>query len=144
MKSRRGAKHGGERCGAWLPRAKALCGKRAGHEGGCLSQAVYDKDRRNAYERSMAKQAEARALRAALLVAQAFLCPCGLPITATGGRGNEALDHDHACCPRASHEACGNCYRGVMHHTCNTAIGLVHENPGRLRALADYLERNGK
>lgn len=32
--------------------------------------------------------------------------------------------------------------RGVLCHACNTSLGLLNENPERLRALADYIERH--
>ena len=49
------------------------------------------------------------------------------------------VDHDHRCCPKAG-KSCGKCVRGLLCRACNTALGLVRDNPGTLRALADYLE----
>lgn len=40
------------------------------------------------------------------------------------------LDHDHT----------SGLIRGILHHGCNTALGLTGESPARLRALAHYLE----
>jgi hypothetical protein len=48
------------------------------------------------------------------------------------------IDHDHACCPTLT--CCGKCVKGILCQSCNTALGMAHDNPGRLRGLADYLE----
>lgn len=40
------------------------------------------------------------------------------------------LDHDHATGKP----------RGLLCHNCNVALGLLRDDPARLRALADYLE----
>lgn len=57
------------------------------------------------------------------------------------GVGNEdknkvlCIDHDHAT---------GE-VRGLICHPCNVSLGLMQDNPSRLRAAADYLERfNGQ
>lgn len=42
------------------------------------------------------------------------------------------IDHDHET----------GKVRGVLCHGCNLALGNVEDSPARLRALADYLERN--
>jgi hypothetical protein len=48
-------------------------------------------------------------------------------------------DHDHACCgPRRS---CRACRRGLACNNCNVAIGLLAEDPDRLRRIADALEK---
>jgi len=43
-----------------------------------------------------------------------------------------AYDHDHL----TGH------FRGWLCMNCNTALGLVRDNPDRLRTLANYLEAN--
>jgi len=48
------------------------------------------------------------------------------------------IDHDHACCQ--GRRSCGKCLRGLACHTCNTAIGLLGEDPERMRRVADNLE----
>lgn len=48
-------------------------------------------------------------------------------------------DHNHNCCPR--YRSCELCRRGVLCQGCNLAIGHAQEDPLRLRAAADYLER---
>ena len=56
------------------------------------------------------------------------------------------LDHDHSCCEQAStlrggKKACGNCVRGWLCSGCNTALGLLNEDRGRIAGLSAYLER---
>lgn len=50
------------------------------------------------------------------------------------------VDHDHTCCS-ARKNSCGKCIRGLLCSPCNTALGLLMDDPARLRAAADYLER---
>lgn len=50
------------------------------------------------------------------------------------------VDHDH------THEACEgkgcrHCVRGLVHTQCNTAIGLLGDDPDRLRRVADGLQQ---
>ena len=52
------------------------------------------------------------------------------------------VDHDHACCSSNSRKTCGKCVRALLCGHCNTAIGYMNDDPARLRAAADYLERN--
>jgi hypothetical protein len=48
------------------------------------------------------------------------------------------VDHDHSHC--AANRSCHICQRGLACKDCNTAIGLVGEDPARLRRMADALE----
>ncbi|MEV0526037.1 endonuclease VII domain-containing protein [Streptomyces sp. NPDC050439] len=50
-----------------------------------------------------------------------------------------AVDHDHSCC--SGSRACGRCVRGLLCSNCNMAIGLLRDDPVRVRAAADYLIR---
>lgn len=50
------------------------------------------------------------------------------------------VDHDHACCPEKG-KSCGNCIRALTCGQCNTAIGLMRDNPDRLEAAAAYLRQ---
>lgn len=52
-------------------------------------------------------------------------------------RGN--IDHDHACCP--GEKSCGKCIRGVLCKKCNTAIGMLDDDPDRCFMAAAYLQR---
>lgn len=51
-----------------------------------------------------------------------------------------SVDHDHACCPQRG-RSCGQCVRGLLCADCNRSIGMMADDPQRLRAAADYLER---
>lgn len=48
------------------------------------------------------------------------------------------VDHDHSCCERDG--SCGECVRGLLCRSCNTALGLVKDSPNRLLGLLKYLE----
>lgn len=48
------------------------------------------------------------------------------------------VDHDHACCP--TEFGCGDCVRGLLCRPCNQGLGLLNDDPQRLRRLATYLE----
>lgn len=50
------------------------------------------------------------------------------------------VDHDHACCP-GTNGCCGRCVRGLLCVQCNTALGLVRDDPNILRSAIKYLER---
>jgi len=57
-----------------------------------------------------------------------------------GGRHGEwHVDHDHDCCPGS--RTCGACVRGLLCQNCNVFIGNAKDDPVRLRAAADYIER---
>jgi hypothetical protein len=45
------------------------------------------------------------------------------------------MDHDHRC-PHPAGHSCRRCRRGLVHSQCNTAIGLLGEDPDRLRRIA--------
>lgn len=47
------------------------------------------------------------------------------------------VDHDHACCSGA--KSCGNCIRGILCSHCNSALGMVKDNPDTLQKLISYL-----
>lgn len=57
-----------------------------------------------------------------------------------GGKGTWHVDHDHTCCP--SQHTCGKCLRGLVCYSCNTAMGMLNDDPARLRACADYLDEH--
>ena len=46
------------------------------------------------------------------------------------------IDHDHNCCPKQY--SCGECIRGVLCSQCNTALGLLSENPEFIMRLLQY------
>lgn len=50
------------------------------------------------------------------------------------------LDHDHKCCPTGY--SCHNCVRGILCHKCNSAAGLLNDNPDIMLGLATYIIKN--
>lgn len=57
-----------------------------------------------------------------------------------GSRDELHIDHDHRCCPGGSSpRSCGQCVRGVLCHGCNTALGLLGEDPARIEALLAHV-----
>jgi hypothetical protein len=71
---------------------------------------------------------------------------CGVDMLARGRQANGkvsvqlVVDHDHTCCPVDS-RSCGKCVRGLICRTCNSAAGLLYDNPAIARSLGDYLDR---
>ena len=47
------------------------------------------------------------------------------------------LDHDHNCCPQG--RSCHNCVRGILCHKCNTAAGLLNDDPNLMISLSMYV-----
>lgn len=52
---------------------------------------------------------------------------------------NLCLDHDHKCCP--GEYSCGKCIRGLLCSSCNTALGMLKDDPVRIKKLIKYLGR---
>ena len=50
-----------------------------------------------------------------------------------------AVDHDHSCCSHAG--SCGKCVRDLLCSNCNTALGLLADDPERIVALLKYAEK---
>jgi len=76
----------------------------------------------------------------ALLTSQGGHCAI-CPATEPGGSANKHfhIDHDHSCCP--GKKTCGKCIRGLLCSRCNTAIGLLDDDPVRLTSAINYLNR---
>ena len=55
-----------------------------------------------------------------------------------GGKGSWHIDHDHSCCPGT--HSCGQCVRGLLCHRCNTAIGLMGDDPDWVSAALAYIK----
>lgn len=70
-----------------------------------------------------------------MLDSQDGACICGTHIDVASAY----IDHDHACCPREG--SCGQCVRGLLCRNCNTALGLLKDDPNSALALANYLMR---
>lgn len=48
------------------------------------------------------------------------------------------IDHDHRCCDKL--RGCANCFRGLLCRNCNSGLGMLGDDPQRLRRAAQYLE----
>jgi hypothetical protein len=64
-----------------------------------------------------------------------YLCGAELP---PGPRNAVNVDHDHGHCP--PRKSCAICRRGVTCNRCNSAIGLLEDDPALMRRVADRLE----
>jgi hypothetical protein len=47
------------------------------------------------------------------------------------------IDHDRTCCSGA--RSCGKCVRGIIHQSCNTMLGMAHDDPDVLVLGSAYL-----
>jgi hypothetical protein len=75
-----------------------------------------------------------------MLEAQNYRCANLVCLTdEPGGKGRWHIDHDHSCCP--GKRSCGKCVRGLLCHSCSVGSGCFGDDPARLRAQADYIER---
>lgn len=77
------------------------------------------------------------------LAKQEGLCAVCLRLPIPGERLR--IDHDHLCCPQ-SKGTCGQCNRGLVHHKCNSALGLLDDDSTICRLAGKYLDcwRNRK
>ena len=57
--------------------------------------------------------------------------------TRTGEIMSLAVDHDHSCCPGT--KTCGQCIRGLLCSSCNTALGLLDDDIDHLVRSILYL-----
>jgi hypothetical protein len=75
---------------------------------------------------------------AEMLAAQSGCCYlCGNELT-PGPRNAVNVDHDHDHCP--ARKSCSICRRGLSCNRCNSAIGLLEDDPALMRRVADNLE----
>ncbi len=98
---------------------------------------VAHRDRLNEYARAAQRRRTfgiTAAEFAAMLAAQDSRCAI-CRTDEPGGQGGFHLDHDHAfdAKDRRGH-------RGLLCHSCNTALGHLNDSAELLRAAADYLE----
>lgn len=56
-----------------------------------------------------------------------------------GGKGAWHIDHDHTCCQFEG--SCGHCVRGLLCSRCNTAAGLIRDDPAIADAMSAYLRQ---
>lgn len=54
-------------------------------------------------------------------------------------RSGVVIDHDHRHC--GEKRSCAKCWRGIACNNCNGGIGLLGDNPARIRIIAANLER---
>ena len=77
-----------------------------------------------------------------MLISQGGVCTiCLKPETRVASNGkvnNMTVDHDHTCCNGPF--SCGKCIRKLLCHACNVSVGLLNENPDRMRRMAEYIE----
>ncbi len=59
---------------------------------------------------------------------QGSCCICGAPPDVQ--KYNHTVDHDHT----------SGDFRGILCHRCNTAVGLLKDDPERCEAMAEYLQ----
>jgi hypothetical protein len=96
---------------------------------------VHERDRRNRYRAKFSIEIDD------LWKRQMGLCDaCHLPMIPGGrGRFTVEVDHDHACC--GGYKSCGNCVRGLLHSSCNNALGRMDDSVVSLLRLAKYAIR---
>lgn len=63
---------------------------------------------------------------------------CAICHTWDSGGRRWHVDHDHSCCPGI--RSCGECVRGILCGTCNSGIGMLGDDPVRVRNAVKYLE----
>ena len=66
---------------------------------------------------------------------------CGRPEPDASTRGSWAKDHWHGC-PNCE-KGCPECFRGLLCGPCNIAIGLMGDDPDRLKLAIKYLKKQG-
>lgn len=47
------------------------------------------------------------------------------------------VDHNHSCC--SMRKTCGKCTRGLLCGTCNSAIGLLNDDPDLIQKASEYV-----
>lgn len=108
-------------------------------------KARYSEDpaRQRAYAEANRNRTRARAhgitLERYLAMAAAGCGVCGRALDVSDPKSPAHVDHDHACCPGKL--SCGKCVRAILCRWCNCMIGHAKDDPARLRAGADYLDR---
>lgn len=60
---------------------------------------------------------------------------CGSEVTETP----YFIDHDHKCCPGA--KSCGECVRGLLCMMCNSALGMLKDDPEIIASALKYIVR---
>jgi hypothetical protein len=141
-----------ELCGKWMQRAKAACARMPLHKGECrTAKAMADNRARKTARRvggMIDPEARARWSRKhkltrygltqedfdRMLEAQGFACAMGREPFEEGQ--TVCIDHDHGCCPDEK-RSCGECVRGLLCVSCNTALGIIERKYAMARAYLD-------
>lgn len=78
-----------------------------------------------------------------MLDAQGGVCDsCGDEIRfGTKDGWSACIDHNHSHCPGA--KGCRDCVRGILCRGCNISLGYLKDDPTRIIALIEYLEKHG-
>src|ERR1039458_4622049 len=76
-----------------------------------------------------------------LLLQNGICLLCKQPFDLLGdfNKNSPVVDHDHNCCNGA--KTCGNCIRGIIHSSCNLALGNFNDDSVLLRLAAEYIEK---
>jgi hypothetical protein len=141
-------------CGKWMPRKKTTCARTPGHGGPCATPEAMQRMRQHRaahilihgrndnpvvarlYRRAyrLARYGLTQELYDQLLEAQQHACAmCHTPFA----DGQPIfIDHDHACCPDEK-TSCGECVRGLLDLSCNTALGHIERRYDLARAYLD-------
>jgi len=53
-----------------------------------------------------------------------------------------SVDHDHSCC--SGYKSCGKCIRGLLCSKCNTALGLLEDDPKVISTLHEYVNKQNR
>jgi len=67
-----------------------------------------------------------------------YLCGDEMDCESRPSQRGVHVEHDHSCC--GMYGSCPVCRRGLACADCNAVIGYAHEDPARLRRIADALE----
>jgi hypothetical protein len=139
-----------ELCGHWMPRKETTCARRPGHRGECRTAAALEERRQRKTARRLGQTLVTAADRARwnktyrlarsgltverfeqLLEAQGLAC--AICHEAFEDDQPICIDHDHACCPDEK-SSCGECVRGLLCLSCNTALGIIERKLQQARA----------